>query len=254
MKRIILILLAAVMCISFSGCENPIEEIIIVKKDKDENIHINISKYKWSETGINTFLPKPKSNAGYIEWDKPDSFAVHVKQTSQEDFKEYVEECEEKGFDVKFDPKLDSYFGKNGNGYSLTLRREEDNTMFIRIDKSTEYVMYETTTVVTTEKEETPVYESKSQPTLSEGIRPEFKEALDKYEEFYDEYVSILKKYNENPNDINIFGEYLECLEKLAEMSESLESLDDGEMSDEELKYYLEVTTRVTTKLLEVSQ
>lgn len=100
-----------------------------------------------------------------------------------------------------------------------------------------------------TEKEET---KSASEPLT--GIRPEFKEALDSYEEFFDEYCNIMKKYMENPLDMNILTEYSEYLEKAEEMDKKLEALDDGEMSDEELKYYLEVTTRVTTKMLEIYQ
>lgn len=86
------------------------------------------------------------------------------------------------------------------------------------------------------------------------GIRPEFKEALDSYEAFFDKYCDIMKKYMENPLDMSILTEYYEYVEKAEEMDEKLEALDDEEMSDEELEYYLEVTARVTTKMLEIYQ
>lgn len=114
------------------------------------------------------------------------------------------------------------------------------------ISETQENTFVETTV---TENEET----KPAAETLT-GIRPEFKEALDSYEEFYDKYCDIMKQYMENPLDMNILTEYYECLEKLDEMDEKLEALDDEEMSDEELKYYLEVTTRVTTKMLEIYQ
>lgn len=86
------------------------------------------------------------------------------------------------------------------------------------------------------------------------GIRPEFKEALDAYEEFFDDYCEIMKQYMENPLDMSLLTKYGEYMEKADEMDEKIEALDDGEMSDEELAYYLEVTGRVLTKMLEIYQ
>lgn len=34
------------------------------------------------------------------------------------------------------------------------------------------------------------------------GLRPEFKEAMDAYEDFYGEYCDFMVKYKENPSDI----------------------------------------------------
>lgn len=112
--------------------------------------------------------------------------------------------------------------------------------------------------VRTTETENvdvTTIAEKKEDSTsTSNGIRPEFKEALDSYEAFFDEYCDIMKKYMENPLDMGILTEYYEYIEKAGEMDEKLDALDDDEWSDEETKYYLEVTTRVTTKMLEIYQ
>lgn len=95
-----------------------------------------------------------------------------------------------------------------------------------------------------------------SEDTAAElkGIRPEFKEALDAYEEFFDEYCIIMKKYMENPLDMSILTEYYEFMEKADEWDEKIEAMDEGEMSDEEFAYYMEVTTRVLTKMLEIYQ
>ncbi|MDE5742501.1 MAG: hypothetical protein K2H90_08655 [Oscillospiraceae bacterium] len=100
--------------------------------------------------------------------------------------------------------------------------------------------------------ETTVTEEEKTSVAAPNGIRPEFKEALDSYEAFFDEYCDIMKKYIENPLDMSILMEYYEYIEKAEEMDEKLEALDDGEMSDEELAYYLEVTARITTKMLEI--
>lgn len=110
-------------------------------------------------------------------------------------------------------------------------------------------------TAETENVDETTVTEKKENPTsTSNDIRPEFKAALDSYEEFFDDYCDIMKKYIENPLDMSILTEYYEYIEKAEEMDEKLDALDDDEWSDEETKYYLEVTTRVTTKMLEIYQ
>ena len=85
-------------------------------------------------------------------------------------------------------------------------------------------------------------------------MRPEFKEAMDSYEEFYKEYCDVLKKYSSNPTDLSILTEYTKVMEQSVEMSEKFEAWDEGEMNDAELKYYLEVSGRVTQMLLEVGQ
>lgn len=89
---------------------------------------------------------------------------------------------------------------------------------------------------------------------LVDGMRPEFKDAMDSYEAFYDEYCDVMKKYAANPTDMEILTSYTEMLTKAVEMSEKFEVWDDNEMNDAELKYYLKVNNRVTKKLLNVSQ
>ena len=88
---------------------------------------------------------------------------------------------------------------------------------------------------------------------LVNGMRPEFKKAMDSYEVFYENYCDVIKKYKSNPVDLTILAEYTELMQKSVEMSEKFEAWDEGELSDAELKYYLEVNGRVTKMLLEVS-
>ena len=89
---------------------------------------------------------------------------------------------------------------------------------------------------------------------LVDGMRPEFKEAMDSYEAFYDEYCNVMKKYNKNPTDIELLTSYTDMLTKSAEMSKKFEAWKDNEMNDAELKYYLDVNNRVAKKLLDVSK
>lgn len=105
----------------------------------------------------------------------------------------------------------------------------------------------EDTEVKTTTSEETDT-------DLVDGMRPEFKGALDSYEEFFDEYCEFMEEYaKKNPTDLKLIAEYAVFMKQYAETMEKMEALDDGEMNDAETKYYIEVTTRISQKLLEVS-
>ena len=94
---------------------------------------------------------------------------------------------------------------------------------------------------------------TQSAETTTSGIRPEFKEAMDSYEAFYDAYVELLIKYQENPTDWTLLTEYFDMLEELSEMDEAFAAWGEEDLSDEELAYYLEVSNRIMQKLLKVA-
>lgn len=112
------------------------------------------------------------------------------------------------------------------------------------------------TTAVTTEaaETETTAKEEKNEESLS-GIRPEFQKAMDDYETFMDEYVDFMTTYQnaDRTDAASMLTEYTEYMQKYAKMLKSFEEWNSEEMSDEEVQYYLEVQTRVTQKLLQVS-
>ncbi len=114
-------------------------------------------------------------------------------------------------------------------------------------------------TTISDEEKDTPVTETetpeKDKPAenLVDGMRPEFKEALDSYEDFFDEYCDFMKKFNESPDDLSLLGEYTEYLTQYSETMEKMGELDDGEMNNAEMKYYLEVTTRINQKLIDAA-
>ena len=99
-----------------------------------------------------------------------------------------------------------------------------------------------------------PEVDDNAEESIQEAsIRPEFKEALDSYEEFFDEYCSFMKKYKENPTDLGLLTEYADFLTKYTEAMKKLSALNDGSLNEEELKYYLQVTNRINEKRLEVA-
>lgn len=86
-----------------------------------------------------------------------------------------------------------------------------------------------------------------------DGVRREFKEAMDSYEAFYTEYGAFMKEYSENPTDLTLLSKYSDMLIKAEEMNEAFEAWDEDELNNEELKYYLDVNNRVMKMLVDVA-
>ena len=93
-------------------------------------------------------------------------------------------------------------------------------------------------------------------PALSEDtIRPEVKAFLDSYEACMNEYVDFMKKYMsaDAGSMIGMMGDYYSMLARYTEFADKLDALDEDELTAAELAYYLEVTGRVSQKLLTVA-
>lgn len=110
--------------------------------------------------------------------------------------------------------------------------------------------MEQTPTTEAVDKEEEAAEPEKTDKT---GLRPEFKKAMDDYEAFYDKYCAFMKKYKANPTDMSLLTEYASMTSKLADMDASFKKWDQKEMSKEEVKYYLEVSSRITQKLVDIA-
>lgn len=101
--------------------------------------------------------------------------------------------------------------------------------------------------------EEPSAVEEEAETVLVDGMRPEFKEAMDAYESFYDEYCEFMKKYNDDPTNLKLLADYGKLMTEMVNVNEAFEEWDDGEMNDAELNYYLEVNSRVLQKLASVA-
>ena len=87
-----------------------------------------------------------------------------------------------------------------------------------------------------------------------QGLSDEFKEAMDSYEQFVDEYVAFMKKCKENPTDLSLLTEQAAYIGKLAERVKDFEAWGSKELTLAERAYFVEVQIRVAKKLLEVTQ
>lgn len=100
----------------------------------------------------------------------------------------------------------------------------------------------------------TEVPETEAPETEASGIREEFKEAMDSYESFVNDYVEFMKKYKENPDDLSLLSDYTGYLSKYTDLTQKFDAWESEDLTSEELAYYIDVQASATKKLLEVAQ
>lgn len=83
------------------------------------------------------------------------------------------------------------------------------------------------------------------------GIRPEFKEMMDSYEAFFDEYITFMEKYQnaDGTAALSMLSDLSSYMTKYAEYMAKLDAVDQDELSPEESVYYLEVSARIMQKV-----
>ena len=86
-------------------------------------------------------------------------------------------------------------------------------------------------------------------------VTPEFKQMMDNYEAFFDEYISFMEKLGDDNDstDFSALGDYFSMLEKEAKIMSEMEAIDEKELSDADEAYYVEVTARISQKLMKAT-
>ena len=214
---------------------------------------MSFTEIQWPESKVGKLLPVPKSLKGNFSDEHENSFTVYISSTTKADFKEYIAACADNGFNVDYDKNNTYYYAKNNDGYKLTVEYIGYKTMKIAIDSPSDDDVYEEET---TENETTKPAEEVTKATTknNSGIRKEFKEAMDSYEKFINEYISFMKKYSESDGtDLELISDYAEYMKKYSTMESKFEKWKDDDLNDEEMAYYIDVQARVSKKILEIS-
>ncbi len=101
-------------------------------------------------------------------------------------------------------------------------------------------------------KEEVPKQEDESQKT-DNNVSTNFKETMDSYEAFIDEYVEFMNKYQESDDTAAMLADYSEFVSKYKDYATKIGEINEDELSAADLAYYIEVTGRVNSKLASIS-
>ncbi len=210
-----------------------------------------MTQIKWPAGTAGKLLPVPESSRGKFNFEYEDSFSVLIAETTKDAFNEYVSRCSESGFNIDYDKSEKYYQADNADGWHISVRYEGFNIMSIQIeapDENEEAQTEESTAEATTTQATT----TEKTEDLVDGMRPEFKAAMDSYEAFMTEYVELMKKLDQDSGNLSLLAEYAEYMSKYADFVEDFEKWDDSEMNNTETAYYIDVQARVSKLLLEV--
>ena len=217
------------------------------------DVPMEMGKLKWPSSKAGKQIPAPKAETGKFAHEYDDNFFVYVGDTSKADYEDYINACIEAGFDVDYDKGDDHYYADNEDGWHISLKYEGYNIMSIDIDApdKEEAKTDETTEEKSDDSEEETDTTEKTDDNV---LGAEFKAAMDSYETFMNEYVDFMKKYQENPSDIRLIGDYADYVKRYSDFAEDFEKWEDEEMNTAETAYYIDVQARVSKKLLEVTE
>lgn len=221
---------------------------------------IEMSAITWPTSKAGKQLPAPKSTTGKFSYENDDGFSVYIGNTSKDDYNSYVKACSDKGFTVNYNKDDNFYDADNNAGWHVSIKYEGNNIMSIDIDAPSESSTAPSASEDTTKPAESKPAQSKPAKTANndsdmvDGMHRDFKEAMDSYEEFFDEYVAFMKKYENSDNPMSMFSDYTKFMSQYSETMQKLDEWKSKDLNTKEAAYLLDVTNRINKKLLEVAE
>lgn len=126
---------------------------------------------------------------------------------------------------------------------------QKDTTISEQIPESESEHNIEISSKETTKSKQ--IKKEKSSKKSANGLRPEFKKAMDSYEKFMNEYCDFMKKYAKSDGtDLELLNDYVDYMSKYNDALKDFEAWDNEDMTTEEASYYLDVQTRINKKLI----
>ena len=237
---------------TFAGCGG-------TKDDSKQEV----STFAWPTSKLAQAIPVADISSGEVDIDSDTLLVINWYKASLDDYNDYIYQCKEAGYTV--DPiEFDEYYSaKNEAGYELGVDyKEDDKEIRIQVsyysddstssDESSAPTEYATNDAAENTNPST-ADQSTEEVTDSTGIRPEVKEFLDSYESFMNEYADFMEKYENSDDVVSMMKDYTAYMTKYADFTQKYEDLGNDDLNDEELKYYIDVQSRVTKRLIDVA-
>lgn len=281
MKRTLKTLMILVMAmLLMTGCGSGKSEESNVISDANTDINATVSE---SEDDIKyaDLLPVTEDyfkngEVTIIEPDGGSQYYFRVTNFTDDEYEAYVEACKAAGFDdvhyegdIGTDNKMYLAYALDRKYYlDITTNHEinavdiscrivdEPKTTETESTQATETEVTEATETESTENNTTTSTDTESSTQTetavsSTDIRPEFKEAMDSYEAFFDEYCEFMKKYNESDDTTSLLADYASYMVKYTDTMQKMNNISEDELTDAEVAYYTEVSARISAKLIE---
>lgn len=214
------------------------------------NAPMKLSSYSWPSNKLTKLLPSLNVTKAKVINDNSTHYSAYLADISYDEMKAYFDKCMDKGFDVDYSKGDTLCSAENKAGYKLEVKYEGFNIMYLSIKMPEEETSVDTDTTVDTDVDID--VDTITNNNTSNGIDPEFKEAVDSYVEFFKEYVEFMNKYAESENSLTMLADYTKYMSKYADTMKKIDAIDDEDLTDAEAVYLLDAQTKINKLLLEV--
>ena len=175
-----------------------------------------------------------------------------------EQFNAYADRCADAGFAADYERGDKYYRADDQNGNHLSLSYEGNQIVRIELHKNDEaQAADDSGSASSDEAASDPAQrdDPSENAALVDGMRPEFKEAMDSYEAFMNEYCDFMNKYaGSDGTDAGMLNDYANYIDRYAQMVQDFEAWEDDELNAAEEAYYVDVQARVSKRLIETEQ
>lgn len=157
---------------------------------------------------------------------------------------------------IKEEARLVMTYDDYGTEIALYFEKATDDQTVPAIAEEEEKMEEEESEESKKELKEESKEEPKEEPQKEESSKNTFESvdfyaAMDEYEIFFDEYIAFMEEYNGSDDPTVYMDDYADFMNQYTKTMEAMTNMDMGSLTNEELAYYTEVTTRIYSKLAE---
>ena len=215
--------------------------------------------FTWPTSGLATELPEPSIKTGEIKTNSDTSFWAELTKVSKSDYDDYVTSIKDAEYtDISGEgtdyfsatapsgAKLSLDFDSGERTMGITLRKQDDSAT---ADSSTEDTATDDTAAQSTETTATD-----AAATDNGGVSADFKQTMDDYESFMNQYCDFMEKYQSSDDTTSMLVDYAKMTASYTEWAAKWDAIDESTLSAADDAYYLEVQGRVAARLAQVAQ
>ncbi|MGI6003116.1 MAG: DUF6591 domain-containing protein [Lachnospiraceae bacterium] len=94
-----------------------------------------MTQIAWPQSALAQTIPQPASLQGSIQEDRSDYLAVHIGDTSKDDFNDYIDACSQAGYSVDYNRSDKYYTAYNEDGHYLSIKYMGADVMSVELSE-----------------------------------------------------------------------------------------------------------------------
>lgn len=212
--------------------------------------------FEWPTNGPAALLPAPQQTTGEIAVNSSSQLTAHITNMQPESFNSYIDQCVARGFSVDYSRNDRHYNADDASGNSLYISYEGMGnvtlSLYIEDSSPNESLGSEQGGPSSFDMSNGLLTDADSDSTAG-GVDVAFKEMMDSYEAFFNEYVEFMKTFDEASATPEIMLAFADYTARYSDYVNKMEEVDETTLSEADLTYYLEVQARINQKLAELA-